>query len=273
MTTLQQTQRPVGDLLRQWRRHRRLSQLELATQAAVSTRHLSFVETGRALPSRDLTLLLAEHLILPLRERNQLLLSAGYAPVYSETTLEAPAMSAVRTAVHQVLSGHEPYPAVVIDRAWNLVEANSSLTLFTQGLPEVLLTAPVNVLRASLHPDGMASRIVNLGEWRAHLLTRIHRQATVTGDPALGELYEELRAYPCSQPEPAVETPGPGDVATPLRLHHEDGELAFVSTVATFGTPLDVTVAELAIESFFPADAHTASVLNQRYTPAPATGP
>lgn len=146
-----------------------------------------------------------------------------------------------------------------------------AFTLFTDGLPEELLTAPVNVLRASLHPDGMASRIINLGEWRAHLLTRLHRQVAVTADRELGDLYDELRGYPCSQPEPVVETPGPGDVVTPLRLHHGDGELAFVSTVATFGTPLDVTVAELVIESFFPADAHTASVLNQRYTSAPAT--
>lgn len=234
----------------------------------MSTRHLSFVETGRAQPSRELILLLAEYLAVPLRERNRLLLSAGYAPVYGETSLEAPSMTAVRAAVGQVLSGHEPYPAVVVDRAWNMVEANSSIGLFTENLPESLLRAPVNVLRASLHPDGMASRIVNLGEWRAHLLTRLHREISLTADSELGDLYDELCSYPCDQPEPVVETPGAGDVVTPLRLHHDEGELAFVSTVATFGTPLDVTVAELSIESFFPADQHTAAVLRQRYRAA-----
>lgn len=156
MTTIKPAQQAVGGLLRQWRRQRRLSQLDLATQADISARHLSFVETGRAQPSRERILLLAEHLTLPLRERNRLLLAAGYAPVYGETALEAPTMSAVRAAVRQVLTGHEPYPAVVIDRAWNLVEANSSLALFTDTLSEALLTPPANVLRASLHPDGMA---------------------------------------------------------------------------------------------------------------------
>ncbi len=265
MTSIRHDRRTVGELLRQWRRHRRLSQLELATRADISTRHLSFVETGRARPGREVLLILAEHLTVPLRERNHLLLAAGYAPVYGETPLAQPAMSAVRAAVRQVVTGHEPSPAVVVDRAWNLVDANASVTLFTDGLPEALLTAPVNVLRASLHPDGMAPHIVNLGEWRAHLLTRLHRQITGTADPELADLYDELCAYPCDQPEPAVETPGPGDVVTPLRIRRSEGDLAFVSTVATFGAPLDVTVAELAIESFFPADTHTASVLRRRY--------
>ena len=254
-------QRPVGELLRQWRERRRLSQLELSIQADISTRHLSFVETGRSAPSRDMVLRLAEHLELPLRERNHLLLAGGYAPVYPESPLDADELSPVRDAVRQVLAGHEPHPAVVVDRGWNLVDANASLTVLLSGLPESLLAPPVNVLRLSLHPDGLAPRIVNLGEWRAHLLGRLRRQVAHTGEAGLAELLAELRGYPCDQPEPEVELPGAGDVFVPLRLRHTDGELVFFGTVATFGTPLDVTVAELVIESFFPADAHTAEVM------------
>ncbi len=255
-------QRPVGALMRQWREHRRLSQLDLAMQADISTRHLSFVETGRSQPSREMVLHLAEQLDVPLRERNGLLVAAGYAPVYAETALDAPLMAAVRAAVRQVLTGHEPYPAVVVDRRWTLVDANAGVALLTEGVAPELLAPPANALRVSLHPDGMAPRIVNLGEWRAHLLGRLRRQAAHTADPALVQLYDELRAYPCDQPEPEVELPGPGDIVVPLRLRHEGGDLAFFSTVATFGTPLDITVAELAIEAFFPADPATAAVLH-----------
>jgi transcriptional regulator with XRE-family HTH domain len=264
VTTAQPLHRPVGELLRKWREYRRLSQLELALQAAVSTRHLSFVETGRAMPSREMVLHLAEQLDLPLRERNRLLLAAGYAPVYAETALDAPHMAAVRGAVRQLLAGHEPYPALMVDRAWNLVDANASVALFTDGVAPALLAPPINALRVSLHPAGMAPRIANLGEWRAHLLGRLRRQIALTAGPELAALYDELRAYPCDQPEPTVELPGPGDVVVPLRLRHGDRTLAFFSTVATFGTPLDVTVAELAIESFFPADAATAAFLRDR---------
>jgi transcriptional regulator with XRE-family HTH domain len=252
---------PFGDLLREWRQRRRLSQLDLACEAKVSTRHLSFLETGRATPSREMVLHLAEQLELPLRERNQLLLAAGYAPVYRETALDSPQLAAVREAVRQVLVGQEPYPALAVDRGWNLLEANAGVSLLTVGVPPELLAPPVNVLRVSLHPDGLAPRIVNLGEWRAHLLTRLRRQLALTADSELAALYDELRAYPCDQPEPDIELPGPGDVVVPLRIRHETGELAFFSTVTTFGTPLDITVAELAIESFFPADAETAAVL------------
>lgn len=260
--TARQPPQSVGALLRQWRERRRLSQLALALQAEISTRHLSFVETGRSLPSREMVLHLAEQLALPLRERNHLLLAAGYAPVYTERALDAPPLAAVRAAVRQVLAGHEPYPAVVVDRGWNLVEANASLALFIDGVAPALLAPPVNVLRVSLHPDGMASRIINLGEWRAHLLSRLRHQIALTADPALADLAAELRAYPCAQPEPEVEIPGPGAIAVPLRIRHGDRELAFLSIVATFGTPLDITVAELAIESFFPADAETATALH-----------
>jgi transcriptional regulator with XRE-family HTH domain len=255
-------QRPFGERLRQWREHRRLSQLDLALLAEVSTRHLSFVETGRASPSRDMVLRLAEHLEVPLRERNDLLLSAGYAPAYAETPVDAPHMAAVRDALRQVLNGHEPYPAVVVDRRWNLVEANRSVQFFMDQVPPELLKPPINVLRASLHPDGMAGRIVNLAEWRRHLLDRLRRQIELTSDAELAELYAELRAYPGDVPErPEPPLPERSAVVAPLRLRHADGELAFFSIVASFGTPIDITVAELAIESFFPADEHTASVL------------
>jgi len=261
VTALQTSQRPVGALLRQWREHRRLSQLELSIQAEISARHLSFVETGRSTPSREMLLHLADELDLPLRERNRLLLAAGYAPVYPETTMDAPRMSAVRAALRQVLTAHEPYPAVVMDRHWNLVDANATVAVLIDGAAPQLLAPPANVLRASLHPDGVASRLVNLGEVRAHLLHRLRRQVALTGDGELVRLYEELRGYPCDQPEPDVDLPGPGDVVLPLRIRYGDRELSFFSTVATFGTPVDITVSELVIESFFPADAQTAEVL------------
>ncbi len=254
---------PVGRLLRRWREERRLSQLELSSRAGVSTRHLSFVETGRSQPSRDMVLHLADQLDVPLRDRNQLLLTAGYAPVYPQTPLESPHMAQVRAAISQVLAGHEPYPAIVVDREWNLVDGNAAMAMFTAGVAPHLLAPPANVLRASLHPDGMAPRIVNLGEWRAHLLARLRRQLGFAGGEALAQLHEELSAYPCPQPEPHVELPGPGDIVVPLRLRHEGHVLAFFSIVTTFGTPLDITVAELAIESFFPADPATAQALRQ----------
>ena len=273
LATAQRPQRPVGELLRQWREYRRMSQMELSLQAEISTRHLSFVETSRSLPSREMLLRLAEPLDVPLRERNHLLLAAGYAPVYAETALDSPQMSGVRAAVRQVLAAHEPYPAVVVDRGWNLVDANASIALFMNGVAPELLTPPVNALRVSLHPAGMAPRIVNLGEWRAHLLGRLRRQIALTADPALTDLDNELRAYPCDQPEPVIELPGPGDIVVPLRIHHGDDELAFLSTVATFGTPLDITVAELAIESFFPADPETAAILRDSSSHAEPTTP
>jgi transcriptional regulator with XRE-family HTH domain len=256
-----QHQRPVGELLREWRDRRRISQLDLSISAEISTRHLSFVETGRSKPSRDMVLRLGEHLEVPLRERNQLLLAAGYAPVYPEGGLADPDMTAARQAVRQLLTGHEPYPAAVVDRGWNLVDANSGISLLTRQVAPELLAPPANVLRATLHPDGMAPHIVNLGEWRSHLLGRLRRQVAQTADPVLSELLDELRGYPCDQPVPEVEIPGPGDIIIPLRIRTDDTELAFFSTVATFGTPLDVTLAELVIESFYPADAHTSDYL------------
>ncbi|WP_370949272.1 helix-turn-helix domain-containing protein [Amycolatopsis sp. cg5] len=253
-------QRPVGQLLREWRDRRRISQLDLAIEAEISTRHLSFVETGRSQPSREMVLKLGEHLDVPLRARNQLLLAAGYAPAYAETGLADPEMAAARQAVRQLLASHEPYPAAVVDRHWNLVEANASIGIMVEDVDPSLLT---NVLRATLHPDGMAPNIVNLGEWRAHLLGRLRRQVAQTADPVLTELLDELRGYPCDQPVPEVEVPAPGDIIIPLRLRHHGTELTFFSTVATFGTPLDITLAELVIESFFPADTPTAEYLRR----------
>lgn len=253
----------VGELLRVWRERRRISQLDLAITAEVSTRHLSFVETGRAKPSREMVLRLGEHLDVPLRERNHLLLAAGYAPVYRESTLDAPELGAARDAVRQVLAGHEPYPAVVVDRMWNLVEANSSVSLLTAGAAPELLAPVPNVLKIALHPQGMAPRVINLGELRADLLGRLRRQVAATADPELAALLDEVRGYPCDQPVPEVEIPSHGNIFVPLRVRHGDLELSFFSTIATFGAPLDVTLAELAIESFYPADEATGDYLRQ----------
>jgi transcriptional regulator with XRE-family HTH domain len=251
---------PVGNLLRDWRRRRHLSQLDLALDAGISARHLSFVETGRSKPSPEMVLRLADELDVPLRDRNQLLLAAGYAPVYGERALDDDEMAPVREALQQVLDGHEPYPAVVVDRGWNMVAANRAVGLLTALVSPALLEPPVNVLRASLHPDGMATHIANLGQWREHLLHRLGRHVTLTGDETLAALYEELAGYPGPDPAPAAPTAVP-DIVVPLRLRTPGGELAFFSTVTTFGTPVDVTVSELAVEAFFPADAATAEAI------------
>ena len=248
-------------MLREWRQRRRMTQLDLALVADVSARHLSFIETGRSAPSADMVKHLAEQLDVPLRERNELLLAAGYAPAYGQRDLDEPEMGPVRDALDRVLAAHEPFPAVVVDRHWGMVAGNSAVPLLTAGVAEHLLEPPVNVLRVTLHPEGMAPRIANLPEWRAHLLDRLGRQAVVSGDPALAALHEELAALPGggeSAPSPDLAA---GEIAVPLRLHHDGGELAFISTVTTFGTAVDVTVSELAIEAFFPADAATAQVL------------
>ena len=250
----------AGDLIRDWRQRRRLSQLDLAIAANVSSRHLSFVETGRSRPTSEMILHLAEHLEVPLRDRNALLLAGGYAPAYSERTLAAPELQAVTNALRRVLAGHEPYPAAVVNRWWELVDANAGIALFTGDVRPELLEPPVNVLRLSLHPDGMAPRIANLPEWRAHLLARLHRQAEATGDPRLFSLYSELEAYPGGQgvqAQPPLRT----DVVVPLQYRAAGAELSFLSITAVIGTPMDVTVEELAIESFYPADAETAKAL------------
>jgi len=248
----------VGELLRQWRRRRGLSQLALAGAAGVSARHLSFVETGRSRPSRAMLLRLGEHLDVPLRDRNALLLAAGLAPAYPQRRLDDPPMVAVADAVARLLAAYEPYPALVVDRHWELVDANSAVALLTAGAAPALLEPPCNVLRLCLHPDGLAPRIRSLGSWRAHVLSRLRHQIATTGDRALLELYDELRGYPAP---PAAEPEHTAPVV-PLRLAAPDGrELTFLSTTTLFGTPGDVTVAELAIEAFLPADDATAEAL------------
>ncbi|MDT5002624.1 MAG: hypothetical protein QOK12_4729 [Mycobacterium sp.] len=249
----------VGDLLREWRERRRLSQLDLSIQADVSTRHLSFVETGRARPTTEMILRLAEQLEVPLRERNTLLLAGGYAPVYAHRGLDAPELDAVRDALGKVLAGHEPYPALVVNRWWELIDSNAPVSLLTAGSAAWLLEPPVNVLRLSLHPEGMSRRIANLPEWRTHLLSRLLRQAHFTGDQTLFELHAELSAYPGG----SSAIPGHTDVVVPLRYQSPDRELSFFSITSMIGTPMDITVEELAIEAFFPADEATATALRE----------
>ncbi|TVR72252.1 MAG: XRE family transcriptional regulator [Sphaerobacteraceae bacterium] len=255
----------MGELLRRWRQHRRVSQLDLALQAEVSARHISFLETGRSLPSREMLLRLADHLGIPLRERNSLLMAAGFAPVYPATSLEDPSMGVIRSAIDLVLKGHEPYPAIAIDRYWTLVTANRSIDLLLMGVAPELLEPPVNVLRLSLHPDGLAPRIINLDQWRTHVFRQLRNYIDTSADPALAALYEELRSYPGGDDTGRNEQrPGAlvvDDLVIPLRFRSEAGELSFFSTTTVFGTANDVTLAELAIESFFPADAATTDIL------------
>jgi len=256
--------RPFGDYLRHWRQHRRLSQLDLAQEAEISARHLSFVETGRSVPSREMVLRLAERLDIPLRERNALLVAAGYAPMYRERPLDDPALSAARQAVELILKSHEPYPALAVDRHWNLVAANNMLPYLLDGADPSLLQGQVNVLRLSLHPQGLAPKIVNLAQWRNHLFERLRQQIHATGDATLAALLEELRGYPV--PEGAGDLHMDGEhlgVAMPFRFRSSYGVLSFISTTTIFGTPVDVTLQELAMETFFPADGMTAEVLRK----------
>jgi transcriptional regulator with XRE-family HTH domain len=254
---------PVGGLLREWRQRRRMSQLDLALEAEVSTRHLSFVESGRAQPSREMVLNLAERLSVPLRERNVLLVAAGFAPVFRERPLQDPALASARKAVDLVLQGHEPYPALAVDRHWTMVAANGAVARLVAGADASLLQPPVNVLRLSLHSRGLSARIANLGEWRAHLLERLRRHIDVSADPVLVGLLEELRGYdyarPGAPPPPAPPRKGEGspggaggEVVVPFRLVTEAGTLSLFSTTTVFGTPIDITLAELALECFYP---------------------
>ena len=266
--------RPVGDLLREWRQRRRLSQLDLAGDAEVSTRHLSCVETGRALPSREMVLRLAERLDVPLRERNALLVAAGYAPMFGERSLNDPALAAARKAIDLVPAGHEPYPAIAVDRHWTLVAHNAAVPALLAGADAALLQPPVNVLRLSLHPQGLAPRIANLAQWRAHLIARLHQQIAATGDPVLAELMRELCEYPVPADGHDVgHEVDYGGVVVPLQFRTEHGILSFISTTTVFGTPVDITLQELALESFFPADAATAHILHAARSAPPRTTP
>jgi transcriptional regulator with XRE-family HTH domain len=246
----------VGDHLREWRQRRHLSQLDLAGDAEISARHLSFVETGRAAPSRDMVLKLAERLQVPLRERNVLLVAAGFAPAFPQRSLDDPALKSARAAIDLVLRAHEPNPALAVDRHWNLVSANRMVTPLLDGIAPDLLAPPLNVLRLSFHPRGLAARTVNLAEWCGHLLERLHHQCEATADPELIRLYDELRTYPV----PARSGPLPADtVAIPFKMRFGGDVQSFISTTMIFGTPVDITLSELALETFFPADDLTAA--------------
>jgi transcriptional regulator with XRE-family HTH domain len=253
----------VGTMLRDWRRRRHLSQLDLAVEADISSRHLSFLETGRSQPSREMILHLAERLGVPLRERNALLLAAGYAPVFRERSLDDPTLESARKVVDLVLAGHEPFPAIAVDRHWNLIASNRAIAPMVVGVEPSLLEPPVNVLRLSLHPQGVAPRIANLTEWSSHLLARLRQQIDASADPVLGGLYQELSNYPIPGGESNKTSVDYGGVAIPLQLETENGILSFLSTTTVFGTPVDITLSELALESFFPADAFTAEALTR----------
>ena len=263
--------RPIGDMIREWRLRRRLSQLDLACDAEISTKHLSFLETGRAAPSRDMLLHLADRLAVPLRDRNTMLRAAGFAPSYQERALDDPEFQRARRSIELILSVHEPNPALAIDRHWIAMAANRSVACLTAGIDPLLLTPPVNFIRLSLHPAGLAPRIVNLVEWRHHLIVRLQQQIEVTGDPVLVDLVEEVRDYPLP-PGPAGRAP-PRDheiVAVPFRLATVHGVLSFFSTTTVFGTPVDITLSELAIESFFPADRATGVIVRRMLDDSPA---
>jgi transcriptional regulator with XRE-family HTH domain len=245
----------IGNHLREWRQRRHLSQLDLAGDAEISARHLSFVETGRASPSRDMVLRLAERLDVPLRERNVLLVAAGFAPAFPQRSLDDPALKPARAAIDQVLQAHEPNPALAYDRHWNLITANRMVMPLLEGVPARLLAQPLNILRLAFHPEALAARTVNLSEWCGHLLERLHRQCEITADPELIRLYQELKAYRI----PARPAPLPADnVAIPFKVRHDGEVLSFISTTMMFGTPVDITLSELALETFFPADGFTA---------------
>jgi transcriptional regulator with XRE-family HTH domain len=256
--------RPIGALLREWRQRRRLSQLDLACEAEISTKHLSFLETGRSVPSRDMVLHLAERLEVPLRARNALLNAAGFAPVFPERPLDDAALAVARQAIDLVLTGHEPHPALAVDRHWCMAAANRAIAPLIVGVDPALLQPPVNVLRLGLHPAGLAPRTVNLPEWRGHLLDRLRQQIDVSGDPVLVDLLAELRSYPAPEGHtPHAANRELANVAMPFRLATDAGILSFFSTTTVFGTPVDITLSELALECFFPADRTTADAMRR----------
>jgi transcriptional regulator with XRE-family HTH domain len=253
-----------GSLLREWRQRRRVSQLDLACMGEVSTRHLSFLETGRAQPSREMVLHLAEQLEVPLRDRNTLLTSAGYAAVFRERPLGDPGMRPALRAVEAIIQGHMPYPALAVDRHWTLMAANEAMPRMLVGVDPALMQPPVNVLRVALHPSGLAPRTINLAQWRAHLLERLRRQAEASADPVLLALLEELRGYPAPRSARIVqEAPDYGGMVVPFELATDAGTMTFLSTTTVFGTPVDITLSELALECFYPANEVTAEMLRR----------
>lgn len=261
----------AGSLLRGWRKLRGITQLELALRADSSARHISFIETGRSTPSRSMVLHLADHLDIPVRDRNALLVAAGYAPSYPETALTAPAMTTLRAGLDQLLAAYEPFPALVMDGMYDVVAANKGVRLLLDGVAGHLLRPPMNAMRLTLHPQGLAPRIRNLGEWRGHLLERMERQAALRSSEALRGLYEEVASYPAPADDPPAgpdehrdgRGPAAHPYALPLRIEAGGRVLSFISTATTFNTPMDVTVAELAVETFLPADTETAAALQE----------
>jgi transcriptional regulator with XRE-family HTH domain len=253
----------IGDLVRAWREQRHLSQLALASEAEISQKHLSFIESGRSAPSREMVLRLADQLDVPLRERNALLLAAGFAPVFRDRPLGDPALARARAALDLVLKAHEPYPALTVDRHWTLVAANAAARRFMALVDPALLEPPVNVMRLSLHPRGLAPLTANPGEWRAHLLERLRRQYRMTRDGAIDALLREVSAYPwhVDGASDARAKVHPDDIAVPFRLRTTSGILSFLSTVTVFGTPVEITLSELSLEAFYPADEATAEAI------------
>jgi transcriptional regulator with XRE-family HTH domain len=238
--------------------------MDLALDVGVSPRHLSFVETGRSKPSPELVLALADHLEVPLRERNTLLLAAGYAPRYPETSLDDPAMAQVRAALQRLLDTHDPYPGVVIDRAWNIVLSNRAAGVLADGLPVELLGPPLNVFRVCLHPEGLAARTRNFEEWASYLLWQLHRLVLSTSDPDLLLLEEEVKTYPdvaALGRESLWDGWDAPALLVPVELELDGVHLSLFTTLTTFGTPRDITLSEVAVELFFPADEATERAL------------
>ena len=257
----------AGPLMRSWREQRGLSQLALATEANISQKHLSFIESGRSAPSREMVLHLAEHLDIPLRERNTLLLTAGYAPLFRDRPITDPALGRARAAIESVLKAHEPYPALTVDRHWTMISANSAVAGLLVGVDPILLTPPVNVMRLSLHPRGLAPLIVNLAEWRGHLFDRLRRQFRLTRDPAIDTLIKELSGFPnAGEPVSRNSNELVDEIAVPLRLRTHAGVLSLLSTITVFGTPVEITLSELSVEAFYPADDATAEMLRAAHS-------
>lgn len=260
MTTSATGDSSAGPMLRSWRERAGLSQLDLALRADSSSRHISFIETGRSRPSREMVLNLAEQLEVPVRERNALLVSAGYAPHYPETPLDSPALEHLRADLERMVTAYEPYPALALDGAYQVLAANRGIVMLLDGVAPWLLEPPVNAMRITLHPDGLARRIVNFREWRGHLLHQMERQLALLRSESLRALYEEVTAYPL--PPGGEETVGEASpFALPMVIEHAGRRLAFLSAVTTFNTPMDVTVSELAVETFLPAGPETAKDL------------
>ena len=243
-------QPPFGVLLRRWRERRRITQIDLAFAADSSTRHLSCLETGKAQPSREMIVRLARVLEVPLRERNDLMLAAGFAPVFHETKIDG--LSAARSAMDRVLQAHKPYPAFVVDRHWNVVLSNGALPQLYEGCAQALLTQPVNAMRLILHPQGMGPRILNYAAWKTYSLDLMQRQIEANADPVLSSLHSEVAAYRIpGQPDGPATFDETDRLATPLRIATRLGVMSFLNTLTIFGTANDVTLSELALEMLF----------------------